>query len=83
MTDIWTSGNMTPYVAVTAHWIQAIQVEHVSGPPTEELVLRADLIGFRHLPGHHMGKHISQLFLFVTDRIKVTSKVFNYIFRLQ
>lgn len=62
-------------MAVTAHWIQAIKVEHASGPPTEELVLRADLVGFCHLPGHHTGKHIAQLFVFVTDRIRVTSQV--------
>jgi hypothetical protein len=62
-------------MAVTAHWIQAIKVEHASGPPTEELVLRVDLVGFCHLPGHHTGKHIAQLFVFVTDRIRVTSQV--------
>jgi hypothetical protein len=56
-------------MAVTAHWIQAIKVEHASGPPTEELVLRVDLVGFCHLPGHHTGKHIAQLFVFITDRI--------------
>jgi hypothetical protein len=62
-------------MAITAHWVQSVTVEHPSGPPTEELVLRADLVGFHHLPGHHTGKHMAQLFLFVTDRIGVTLKV--------
>lgn len=62
-------------MAITAHWIQAVKINHVSGPPTEELVLRADLIGFHHLPGHHDGKHLAQLFLFIIDRIGITSQV--------
>ena len=62
-------------MAVTAHWIQAVKVEHASGPPTEELVLCADLIGFCHLPGHHTGKHIVQLFMFVIERIGVMDQV--------
>ena len=69
---------MIPYMAVTAHWIQSVRVDHVSGRPTEDLILRADLIGFHHLPGHHTGKHIAQLFLFITDRIGITDKVRSF-----
>ena len=69
---------MTPYMAVTAHWIQSVRTEHVSCPPTEELVLRADLIGFHHLPGHHTGRHIAQLFLYITDRVGVTPQVWMF-----
>jgi hypothetical protein len=66
---------MIPYLAVTSHWIQSVKVQHVSGPPTEELVLRADLIGFHHLPGHHTGRHMAHLFLFVLDCISIATKV--------
>jgi len=61
-------------MAVTAHWIQTTDEK------TSKISLRADLIGFHKLPGRHTGEHLAHCFLFVTDRIKVTSKVSEVIF---
>ena len=58
-------------MAVTAHWIQAI----VASDGSQQLKLRADLIGFHKIPGRHNGTHLANCFLFVTDRIKITHKV--------
>ena len=66
-------------MAVTAHWIEAIG-DRKSGVQNK-LRLRADLIGFHKLPGRHTGDHLAHCFLFITDRVKVTSKVSdNFIF---
>ena len=78
-TDAWSDPNQTSFMAVTAHWIQAVD----ENPPTgsnKKLTLRADLIGFHKIPGRHSGEHLAHCFLFIIDRIKVTSKVSEIIF---
>ena len=64
--DIWTDPNCVPYMAVTSHWIQGITKETPSGTKLK-LKLRADLIGFQRVPGHHDSKQFASTFLFVTD----------------
>lgn len=76
--DIWSDPNLTPFMAITAHWIEGITRETLSGTKLE-LRLRSDLIGFQILPGWHDGEHIAQAFLHVTDRLGITEKVcFSY-----
>jgi hypothetical protein len=74
--DLWTDANLSPFMAVTAHWIE---VETIPTPQGAQynLRLRSDLIGFHHVPGHHSGEHIAHAFLHVLDRIGVTHKVSN------
>ncbi|KAF8812857.1 hypothetical protein BYT27DRAFT_7011579, partial [Phlegmacium glaucopus] len=69
-TDAWSDPNQTSFMAVTAHWIQAID-EKTSTGLKKKLPLRADLIGFHKLPGRHTGEHLAHCFLFITDHIKV------------
>ena len=71
-TDIWSDPNLVPFMAVTAHWMEAVQDEKDS---SRKLRLRNDLIGFHRIPGHHTGEHLAQCFLYITDRIKITDKV--------
>jgi|BogFormECP03_OM3_1039632.scaffolds.fasta_scaffold00333_3 hypothetical protein len=66
-------------MAVTAHWIEAVEEKTPSGSK-KKLQLRADLIGFHKLPGRHTGEHLAHCFLFITDRLKITSKVSTRIF---
>jgi hypothetical protein len=77
--DIWTSPNQFPFMAITAHWIQPIVTETVTGP-YQQLRLRADLIAFHGVPGRHTGEHLAQCFLYVTDRIRITEKVSKTLF---
>ena len=77
-TDAWTDPNQTPFLAVTAHWIEAIEEKTSTG--SKKLRLRSDLIGFHKLPGRHTGEHLAHCFLFIIDRVKVTSKVSEIIF---
>jgi hypothetical protein len=61
-------------MAVTAHWMQSITVDSVSGYH-QKIVLRTDLIGFHRIPGRHTGEHLAQCFLYILDRIDIAEKV--------
>ena len=71
------------FMAVTAHWIEAVE-EKVSSGSQKKLRLRSDLVGFHKLPGRHTGEHLAHCFLFITERLKITQKVSRkiYMFRL-
>jgi hypothetical protein len=72
--DMWSDPNMSPFMAVTAHWIEGVEEETASGTKLN-LRLRSDLIGFKNLPGRHTGEHMAHAFLHITDRLKITNKV--------
>jgi len=72
--DLWTDPNLTPFMAVTAHWIEAERISTPQGPQFN-LHLRSDLIGFHHIPGHHSGEHLAHAFIHVLDRIAIAHKV--------
>ena len=72
--DLWSDPNLTPFMAVTAHWIEGTTAETVGGPKLT-LKLQADLIGFQQVSGRHDGRHLAHTFLFVIDRIKIAGKV--------
>ena len=61
-------------MAVTAHWVEGKEVKTMAGVQ-KKLELRADLVGFTHVPGRHTGKHLAQCFLFILDRLKITQQV--------
>jgi hypothetical protein len=69
-------------MAVTAHWIEA-KLKDTPDGPQYELRLRAELIGFHRVPGHHDGEHLAQAFLYVLDRLSVTDKVTLFCYLLQ
>ncbi|KAJ2921370.1 hypothetical protein H1R20_g15725, partial [Candolleomyces eurysporus] len=73
-TDLWSDPNLRPFMAVTAHWIEAKTVQTAEGPVTN-LNLRADLIAFYNLPGRHTGKHLGTALLHVLDRLKIAGKI--------
>ena len=72
--DMWSDPSLTPFMAVTAHWVEAATENTTTGPQTK-LTMRADLIGFHRVPGRHTGHHIAYAFLHILDRIKITDKV--------
>lgn len=73
-TDLWSDSNLSPFMAVTAHWIETKEVSTLDGPQLE-LKLRSDLIGFHRVPGHHDGEHLAQSFLYIIDRLSLAKKV--------
>lgn len=72
--DMWSDPNLTPFMAVTAHWIETTPIQTPRGQQYM-LKLRADLIGFQRVPGNHTGEHLAHAFLHVLDRIGIASKV--------
>lgn len=70
MTDLWTDVNMRPFMAITCHWIEN---KIVNGRAT--LCLCSDLIGFHRVPGKHTGEHLAEVFLYILDRLRITSKI--------
>jgi hypothetical protein len=79
---MWSDGDLKQYMAVTAHWME----QTVSSTNQQQVNLRADLIGFIHVPGSHTGDHLAEVFLFILNRMGLAKKVlfisFNYIFNL-
>ena len=74
--DLWSDPNLSPFMAVTAHWIE-MKLKDTPAGPQYDLHLHANLIGFHWVPGNHNGEHLAQAFLYVLDRISITSKVSN------
>ena len=72
--DLWSDPNRTPYMAVTSHWIQGINIETIEGTKLI-LKLRSDLIGFQWVPGRHDGRHLATAFIYITDHIGITDRV--------
>jgi hypothetical protein len=72
--DIWSDPNLVPYDAITAHWIQTTPVKTPHGEQLQ-LTLQADLIAFIHLPGHHTGEHLKEVFVYAVDRLGIAHKV--------
>jgi hypothetical protein len=72
--DIWTDFNMKAYMAVTAHWLHQLFLQQ-SGRLQSKINLRSDLIGFVHIPGTHTGERLSEVFLYIIDRLGISKKV--------
>lgn len=73
--DLWSNINLTPFMAATAHWIQAVKNNELDGTTKHALKLCADLIGFHCVSSRHIGKYIAYAFLYVLDRIDIADKV--------
>ena len=73
--DVWTDFDMKAYMVVTAHWLQRASLEQSGRRLQPRLNFRCDLIGFVHLPGSHTGACLCEVFLYITDRLKISRKV--------
>ena len=81
-TDLWTDPDQNPYMAVTAHWIEAVVVDTPNGPQYS-LKLRVDLIGFLRVHGRHTGELLAHAFEYILDRLHITDKVDLVVFHLE
>ena len=79
--DLWTTLNLTPFMAVTVHWIQGIYKDTIDGTRLT-LKLRSDLIGFQCIPGHHDGKHLATAFIYSILQTMLGSLIRCNIFKL-
>ena len=61
-TDLWSDPNLAPFMAVTAHWMEATTVQTSDGP--QHLInLWTDFIGFYQVTGHHNGERLATVFM--------------------
>jgi hypothetical protein len=67
--DATTSRASDPYLAVTAHFIDA--------PPDSPSSWRltSDVVAFEHVPGAHNGANLASIIISVIDRFGFRSKV--------
>lgn len=65
--DIWSSDNRTPYIAITAHWIAKDESGH--------LQLKNALIAFQRVWGKHTSSNLARLVLQLLDRAGTTTNV--------
>ncbi|CDO72222.1 hypothetical protein BN946_scf184970.g74 [Trametes cinnabarina] len=65
--DLWTDPIMRAFMAVTAHYIIRAEGQH--------LVLKAHLIAFKHIEGHHDGASLARAFFTILEEEGVTWKV--------
>jgi hypothetical protein len=69
---MWSDPNLMPFMAVTAHWIEA-QVMDTPHGSHRVLKMWADLVGFS-------GSHLATAFLHVVDCLGVANKVGFFLF---
>ena len=72
--DMWSDTNLSPFMAATAHWIEATPIQTSAGRQYK-LNLRTDLIAFLSVPGRHTGEHLAGAFWHVLERIGIARKV--------
>ena len=64
--DIWSSVDRTPYMAMTAHWMAEIN---------SHLKFRSALVAFHRVWGKHTAKNLANIMLHVLDRTGFTTDV--------
>lgn len=70
--DLWSDTNLSPFMAVTAHWIQSTGIiDNPQDGPRHLLKLRSDLVGFYKVPGRHTGSHLAHAFICIIDRLSL------------
>ncbi|KAF5354761.1 hypothetical protein D9756_005504 [Leucocoprinus leucothites] len=75
-TDMWTDENLSPFMAITTHRIEALEINTPAGPRCL-LTMKSYVIGFHRVSGHHTGNHLAQALRFIVDHINLTSKTCN------
>jgi hypothetical protein len=60
--DIWSSGVLRPYFAITGHWIAMID---------GALKLKSALLAFHRLRGAHTGKRLAQITRHLLNRVGI------------
>ena len=69
--DGWTSASMTPFVAITCHFV------------TNDWKLCRTLLSFAELSGSHNAKNIAKHFYCVLRNFGLTDKVYCFLYRIQ
>jgi hypothetical protein len=68
--DLWTDPNLTPFMAVTAHYY--------ARKSDGGIAYRSGLVAFHYTPGGHSGDELSQHLFKIFDDLEVLHKVSLY-----
>jgi hypothetical protein len=66
---MWSDPDQRSYMAVMAHWLELVQ---------KKVTLKANLIGFLHIPGNHTGERLAKVLHFIIDRVGLDKKVMSF-----
>lgn len=69
-TDCWSDSNLTPFIAIMAHWSEHY-IKNTPHGPQYILGLHSELIAFHCVPCQHIGKHLATVFMNILDCYKV------------
>jgi len=64
--DVWSKTDLSAFMAVTAHYLISKEAK---------LVLRHQLVAFRHIEGSHTGKHLAEIFFHVLQELAILDRV--------
>jgi hypothetical protein len=67
--DAWTSKAYDPYLAITAHYVDALSDQPL------EWELKSKLLGFEELQGSHTGANVAVKIIEVLDQYDIRNKV--------
>jgi hypothetical protein len=73
---MWSDPDLKPYMAITAHWLELVPTQGGE----KRLTLKANLIGFLHIPGTHTGERLAEVFYFLVTRMGLAKKVMSILF---
>ena len=76
---MWSDPDLKYYMAVTAHWLELVQLQG----GLKKITLRADLIGFVNVPDNHTGHKLAQIFHFIISRMELEKKVIFFLLLLK
>lgn len=68
--DCWSDSNLTPFMAITAHWSKHY-IKNTPHGPQYILGLHSELIAFHRVPCRHTGEHLAIVFMHILDCYKV------------
>ncbi|KAL0059273.1 hypothetical protein AAF712_013997 [Marasmius tenuissimus] len=81
--DSWSDGTMFPFITVTAHWVEQVEIRPLPSPdpsqpfipqPPTALRLRAATIRFYGLPVSHTGQHLAKAFYNILEQLGIFHK---------
>ncbi|KAL0058841.1 hypothetical protein AAF712_014468 [Marasmius tenuissimus] len=82
--DGWSDGTVFPFIAVTAHWVELVEIRPLPSPdpsqppipqPPTVLCLRAATIGFYGLLVSHTGQHLAKAFYNILEQLEILHKI--------
>lgn len=66
---MWTDTQLRPFLAITAHYISALDSKE------QKIQLNSRLLAFHHLPGKHAGENMAKAVYEILKQAGILTKV--------